>query len=596
MKEILTNCSFCSLACPVVIRGGQRGPLFGEGSFLSLEWDTRDDSKYNGSLCARGNAIVEFLTHQKRLNYPFVLGERTTFDAAVKEAARNLLAIKEESGGGSIGILLGDSLTNEEAALAVTFAREVLGTDNVALFAPDDVPIFRAYLGCDLSSLKPTGPKPPGDREVSLLIGDPMTEHPCVAKDILPSKYGTRGSEVIVISPERNHSAWFANRHLRCKPGGEAAVLLGLLKAAGESSGVKLEGGLASLLNGVDWNVIDRIGGINRDAIEGAATSILGAVRVRTYVSNLFGRIGAPALAGLFAEALTRICPGESTYEPQFVQQNTWGIYSVLAGAGNGKVLERLDGAEIKALILLGLDLFSVYPAAPVEKALREKKFSVTTQFFWNQTASRANVVLPAAGLIEKRGTVSPSFGEDLVREETVTPLGGTCTDEEFLIALAGEMGVDLSPVTGIEGRTEGRGSCEGIKEDWDAYVEAAAALDAAETVLIPWSDPVHAADGSLSRYFHWSEITCPEPKLMISNDYADELKLKNGNRITVKSDGGELVLPVARTEKLSGKVVGATIHFPSVRKLFPWKLDGRHGEIDLAPVPVQLGRQQEKA
>jgi len=32
------------------------------------------------------------------------------------------------------------------------------------------------------------------------------------------------------------------------------------------------------------------------------------------------------------------------------------------------------------------------------------------------------------------------------------------------------------------------------------------------------------------------------------------------------------------------------------VRKLFPWKLDERHGEISLAPVAVTLGRQSEKS
>ena len=49
-------------------------------------------------------------------------------------------------------------------------------------------------------------------------------------------------------------------------------------------------------------------------------------------------------------------------------------------------------------------------------------------------------------------------------------------------------------------------------------------------------------------------------------------------------------------TGKLEGKTVAATIHFPSVRKLFPWKMDERHGEISLAPVAVTLGRQSEKS
>ncbi|MCK4237269.1 MAG: hypothetical protein KAX38_09130, partial [Candidatus Krumholzibacteria bacterium] len=76
----------------------------------------------------------------------------------------------------------------------------------------------------------------------------------------------------------------------------------------------------------------------------------------------------------------------------------------------------------------------------------------------------------------------------------------------------------------------------------------------------------------------------------------ADEMKFKAGDRVTVKTEGGEVVLPMERTGKLDGKVVGATIHFPSVRRLFPWKLDKRHDEIILAPVPVQLSRQGKKS
>jgi anaerobic selenocysteine-containing dehydrogenase len=152
MSEIQGNCSFCSLACPLVLRGGERGPIFTKDSVVTLDWDRSADSKYGGSLCARGNAVVEFMSHPKRLNYPFVLGERSTLDAAIQETAKNLAAVKEESGGGSIGILLGDNLTAEEAALSVRFARDVLGTERIALFAPDDVPLFRARLTCDLSS------------------------------------------------------------------------------------------------------------------------------------------------------------------------------------------------------------------------------------------------------------------------------------------------------------------------------------------------------------------------------------------------------------------------------------------------------------
>lgn len=594
MKELKANCSLCSLACPLVLRGGERRPVFTGESLLSVDWDKGAGSKFGGSLCARGNAVAEFLTHPRRVNYPFILGERSTIAAAVRETAKSLSDVKKEYGSDAIGVLLGENLTIEEAGMASAFARDVLGTGNIALFAPDDAPLFRAYLSRDLSGVKPAGAKPAGDRVVSLIIGDSFSEHPCTAKDVLPGKYGTRGSEVIVVSPETSRTAWFANRHLRCKPGGESAVAAGLLKAAAEKTGSPLVPDLKKLVDGLGWADIERAGGVSKDALAAAAASMLGAAKVTVYLSNIFGRIGAPALAFSFAEALANLCPGERKFVPQFVQQNTWGIYSVLASAGSSDCLKKLAGTELRAIIALGLDLFSVFPAAPIEKAMREKRFTATTQFFWNQTADRANVVIPAASLMEKKGTVAPAFGEELVREEFMPPIAGAVTAETFLSMLAKEMGAELGAPSKPARTTARSAGADGMAAEWAAYAASQKELDAAGTVLIPWSESVHAGDGSLSRNFYWSQITCPVATLFVPEELAAKLKVKRGDHVEVSTAGAEIVLPVEITRKLPAGAVGATIHFPAVRKLFPWKLE-RDGEIVLGPVPVKLSRQSEK-
>ncbi len=594
MKELKAYCSFCSLACPLVLRGGERRPVFTGESLLSVDWDKSAGSKFGGSVCARGNAAAEFLTHPRRVNYPFILGERSTIAAAVRETAKSLAEVKKEFGNDSIGVLLGENLTIEEAGMAVAFARDVLGTGNIALFAPDDAPLFRAYLSRDFSKIKASGAKPPGDRVVSLIVGDSFSEHPCTAKSVLPGKYGTRGSEVIVIGPETNRTALFANRHLRCRPGGESAVLAGMLKAAAEKTGAALPGELKKLIDGIGWDEIERAGGIPKDAIAAASGSMLGAAKATTYLSNIFGRIGSPALAFSFAEALTAVCPGDREFVPQFVQQNTWGIYSVLAAAGPDGCLKKLASTELRAIIALGLDLFSVFPAAPIEKAMREKRFTATTQFFWNQTADRANVVIPAASLMEKKGTVAPAFGEELAREEFMPPIAGAVTAEKFLSMLAKEMGAELGAPSKPARRSDRSAGDDRMAGEWAAYASAMKELSAAGTVLIPWSESVHAADGSLSRNFYWSQVTCPDAALFVPEEIAGKLKLKRGDRVEVSTAGAEIVLPVEITKKLPANAVGATIHFPAVRKLFPWKLD-RDGEIILGPVPVTLNRQSGK-
>ncbi len=592
MREIKGNCSLCSLACPLVFRGGEKGPVFGEESMLSLEWDKSEGSKYGGSLCARGNSIVEFVSHPERVNYPWILGERSTLYAAVSETAKNLTAIKEEFGSDKIGILIGENLSNEEAALALGFAGDVLGTDNVALFAPDDMPVMRAYSGCDLTGVKPAGTVPKGDREVALLVGDPFADHPCTAKIVLPGRYGARGSEVIAITPELNHSSWFSNRHLRCNPGGEAAVLAGILKAMLEKNAGHLPQEIEKLFSSMSWNEIDSLGDVSKEETVRAAESMLGAAKVRTYVSNVFGRLGSPALSALFAEAATRLCPGMEEFNPQFVQQNSWGAYAALGGVNGTKVIERLSKGELKALVILGFDIFSAFPAAPVEKALREKKFTVTTQLFWNQTASRANVVIPASALVEKRGTVWPAVDEELSRNGLLGGPGGTVSDGEFLMALAKEMGKELGTPQAPSQPSRSQ-SCDWIVGEWSGYIGFLKELNLADTILLPLSDPVHAGDGSVSRNFHWSGVTSPEPMLMIGEELAAETGIGDGETVTVVSEAGQAALQARITDKLGSKTVAATIHFPEVRKLFPWKLDENTGEIYLAPISVRLEREK---
>ncbi|RKZ07336.1 hypothetical protein DRQ05_03255, partial [bacterium] len=174
MKEIYTNCSLCSLACPLILKGGERQPIFTGEALLTVEWDTRPDSKFGGSLCARGNGIAGLVSHPKRLNYPFVMGERTRIEAAVKEVAKNLEQVKKEFGAKSIGIILGENLTNEEAATAVEFAERVIGSSNVALFAPDDAQLARGYLEYDMSGVKAPSGGPKGKNEAIFVVGDPF--------------------------------------------------------------------------------------------------------------------------------------------------------------------------------------------------------------------------------------------------------------------------------------------------------------------------------------------------------------------------------------------------------------------------------------
>jgi len=318
------------------------------------------------------------------------------------------------------------------------------------------------------------------------------------------------------------------------------------------------------------------------------------AAKGRVLVSNIFGRMGSPALVSVSAEACARSCPGEWSFEPQMVIQNSLGIFRALEMDSGAHRLEEIFGEKVKGVLILGVDIFSTYPAGIVENALREKSFMATTQQFWNQTAERANVVIPSANLIEKQGTVSISFDEDLTRDTVIGPPAGAISDGEFLRLLAKELGSELngSPASGKVSRS---GSCKGVDKEWEKYLAEVEHLVTAESVLIPYSEAVHVGDGALSRNFSWSYITCPEPELRLSKELAESLKVKAGDIVKVSSPAGEVELKATVTGKLKGKTASATIHFPEVRKLFPWKVDNELRELVLTPVSVKIEKKGKK-
>jgi NADH-quinone oxidoreductase subunit G len=66
---------------------------------------------------------------------------------------------------------------------------------------------------------------------------------------------------------------------------------------------------------------------------------------------------------------------------------------------------------------------------------------------FLTETAQHADVVLPAASLYEKSGTVTNAFG-DLQLVKKAADRAGVRTDLELIVQLAGRMGADVSKLT----------------------------------------------------------------------------------------------------------------------------------------------------
>ena len=95
---------------------------------------------------------------------------------------------------------------------------------------------------------------------------------------------------------------------------------------------------------------------------------------------------------------------------------------------------------ELGALLVVGAN-----PVAElaVEPSALKNTFVIVQDIFLTETAALADVVLPAASLYEKTGTVTNTFG-DVQLTKKAADRAGVKPDFEILVRLAGGMGVDV--------------------------------------------------------------------------------------------------------------------------------------------------------
>jgi NADH-quinone oxidoreductase subunit G len=106
-------------------------------------------------------------------------------------------------------------------------------------------------------------------------------------------------------------------------------------------------------------------------------------------------------------------------------------------------LLEIFDAAEagnLSALYVVGANPVTRYDVDP---ATLKKTFVVVQEMFLTETAALADVVLPAASLYEKSGSVTNSYG-DLQQVKKAADRAGVRSDFELIVCITDKMGADV--------------------------------------------------------------------------------------------------------------------------------------------------------
>jgi len=533
------SCLFCSLQCGFAMEMDQGVPV-------RVDFDT--EARQNlGSLCARGHYNLELLLHPKRFLAATINRRRVPWTTAVTKVARGISDIKGEHGGDALGVIVGTELSNEDYDAAVAFARDVLGTKNIAA----------AYDGNDYPFLMGGGvgdasPEDLDDAHCFVLMGDVFWGHPCVSKRIIDARHQARSNRVYTINPFRTNTDWFADRQIVCRPGGEPLVLAGLLAALNARDVPRVDVEKAAAAAGMAGSELAAIAG---DIKRQDKVVVLASSRLGDSVSGF--------LTGMLSSKLAQAAGGK--YAPLFRGGNAIGAFERVGSEKTvPALLQDLADKNVRGLLVFGPDLLQLYPGALQADDLEALDFLAASSIFENDTTKHSDVGVPQAVWTEIAGTYAASFGIATSIGPLTAPQGDARSVAEMLGAVAVELGATLSA-----------GPAKAEHPPLDVGAEAALARMAdggAEGVdLIEGVHPLHRWDGTITGRMSFAQAQTPYCEIWIGPGTAAELGLEQGESVALSTDRGETRIFATVTDRMPEGLVAIPSYVPDARSLMVW-------------------------
>ncbi len=478
MNHVSTVCTHCADGCKVTLGVRQSN----DGSEI-IRADNRDKSGINGDfLCAKGRFGFDFVESPERLNKPLVRNaqgklEPATWEHALRLAAGKLKEVRDARGGDAIGVIGSNHTTNEENYLLQKFARTVLKTNNIDHERTADYAAFaRAMAGHPkkAASLREAATAP----AILLVGGNPTEEHPLLAWNLRTNVRLNRARLYIANSKEIKLERQAKATQLLPEDGYPAlAEFLGN-SGSDFSKAVLAEESLlvifgqeyrgTQVASMVEW-------GLKRGNVRFA------------FLGDYANSRGAADM-GLLPDLLPGYVP---VAEPGAFTAEYPGLPAT-PGKNQPEIFEAAAKGELGALLVVGAD-----PVARlgIDRAALKNTFVVVQDIFLTETAALADVVLPAASLYEKTGTVTNTYG-DVQMVKKAADRAGVKPDFEIFVRLAGAMGADVKALVpfGKGGVTADLGQSRGANSgEADRHAVWLAANDL-EPKLSPF-DPLAVLD-----------------------------------------------------------------------------------------------------
>ncbi len=474
MNHVGTTCAHCADGCKTTL-GVRRAD---DGTEI-VRGDNRDKSGINNDfLCIKGRYAFDFANHEDRLTQPLVRKNGklvpSTWEEAFSVVAKRFNDIRMSNGGSAIGVIGSTHTTNEENYLLQKFARVVLETNNIDHHRTADFPALAAALS---GKTEITGSmRDVYNAPAILLIGNnPTEQHPLLAWQIR-NNVRLHGAKLHIINSEQIKLHRQAASFTKIPAGTELSVAayLGGDDSAGstivsEESKRETWTALRDQLRGLENLVVIFGSEIRGTGIASLAKFASQVTRAKLIALADYSNSRGAADMGLYPDLLPGYLPLRNPGD--FAAESA---LPATAGLAIPQMVEAAKSRKLKALYVVGSNPMARYGFAAGDFS---ETFVVVQDMFLTETATMADVVLPAANLYEKSGTITNTCG-DLQLVKKASEVNGTKSDFEMIVRLADAMGFDVRKLVPF-GRGEStdmgqsRGAQSGEADRHNVWLEA---------------------------------------------------------------------------------------------------------------------------
>jgi NADH-quinone oxidoreductase chain G len=486
-EQTPTVCPLCGDGCNMTAWSHQRSGHIRNTS-------RRNDFIDEGMLCDRGRFGSVFSNHPDRIKSPMIK-EGDSFREVGWEEALDFIAdrikkLKAESGAEALGGIASDLVSNEEAYLFGRLMRQGIGTNNLDFRADRKSLLGTGGLKILFEMQKMSVPlEKVADFDTVFVIGtDIASTHPIYTM-WLKKGISKAGLRVLAANSRKLDFGIYSAQNFTYKPGGELALLLGLLKVIVKEklySETPFHGGefsrWANSLQKTNYDTITASCGLSEEKIGVLARAVAESKNCLLVVGQDLweGPLGTSCLlaindlavltenngnpkggvsllfdSGNYLGALDwglapDYLPARRHREDKLGQEKIESLWNCRLPDREGLdtigMLAEIQRGNFKGLYLCQSDLLSDFPDWEyIHDCLSKLELLVVCDLFLTETAKMATVVLPAASFVETEGTFTNTEGRIQHFQRGTVPPKGVRETWRTLSRLAHKLGAEFA-------------------------------------------------------------------------------------------------------------------------------------------------------